>query len=218
MKAPAVRRDKTIAKASAPVIAVTGGIACGKSEVGRILAAAGVAVKDADHVARALLDPGTKIFKAVVNEFGRELLDRNGAIDRSALARRVFADANARARLEALMHPEIIREITAWRDEQRAGGRAAAALVPLLFEAGAEQGWDAIFCVVDRADRVRARLLERGLSEHEARLRVSAQWPIKEKARRSDVVLHNEAGLRELERTTMRAWHMLSERRRMHNA
>lgn len=214
MRGSAVCRGKV----TAPVIAVTGGIACGKSEVGRILSAAGVEVLDADQVARKVLAPGTKIFKAVVDAFGRELLDRNGAIDRAALARLVFSDAHERARLEALMHPEIIRQITVWRDEQRVHGRAAGALVPLLFEAGAEKGWDAILCVVDREDRVMARLRERGLSEHEARLRLSAQWPPAEKARRSDLVVRNEAGLRELEQNTMKAWMILTEGRRKHDA
>ena len=161
------------------VLGITGGIACGKSEVGRILERRGFAVCDADRLAHAAIAPGGEAQAAVARRFGSGILGADGAVDRSALARRVFGDPRALADLNAIVHP--------------------AALVPLLFEAGWTDGWTAVICVAADPARVRERLARRGWTEEESRRRIAAQWPLEEKMRRADHVIRNDGTLAELE-------------------
>ena len=113
-------------------VALTGGVASGKSEVARRFAERGVDVIDADVVARELVEPGMPSLAAIVARFGGDLLDTNGALDRRALRKRIFADATARAALEQILHPRI-------RDTLRERACAANAVyvmlaIPLLVE------------------------------------------------------------------------------------
>ncbi len=195
-------------------VALTGGIACGKSTAGRMLAEHGVAVCDADEIARELLAPGTPYTRRVIERFGPSIVDAAGAIDRRALGRRVFMDAAERAALEAIVHPETLRRLGAWLDEQRRMGRSAAAIVPLLFEVGATVGWDAVICVTADMAVVRRRLAERGLTPDEAERRVAAQWSLAEKARRADYVIENNGTLDELRRAVEQTWQMISKKER----
>lgn len=211
------RTEKAIV---APVVAITGGIACGKSEVGRILARRGVNLWDADNAARALTRPGHPLLKKMTETFGPRLLDREGRLNRSELARMIFENSNDRARLNALLHPKIAEECNAWRTTQRKQGNPAAALIPLLFEAGLDGPgkWDAVICVSDRKERVLRRLAERGLSRIEAEQRISAQWPLAEKEKRADTILYNHAGLKELEENTLAVWLRIVQQGRHHHA
>ena len=182
------------------VFAVTGGIACGKSELGRLLAGLGVMVADADEMARRLMAPGTELEAAVIGHFGPGVRGADGSLDRARLAERIFGDASARADLNALVHPPVLAELARWRAGRRAAGGLAAALVPLLYEAGAEQGWDGVVCVAAGPATVRERLRRRGLGEAEAEARIAAQWPLEEKARRADRVVRNDGDLDSLAR------------------
>ena len=167
-------------------IALTGGIACGKSVAGRALRAEGIAVCDADDLAHAALRPGTATCRAVVRAFGKDILDSDGRIDRARLGRIVFADPNARARLNAIVHPAVRRARDRWlRERRKAGDRVAVVIIPLLFEAGMDRGWDETVCVVSPRDQVLRRLRARGLTLRDAAARIRAQWPLREKARRS---------------------------------
>ncbi len=195
------------------IVAVTGGIACGKSEVGRILAAQGVEVLDTDEVARALLAPGSAALDALCADFGEGILAPDGTLDRARLAARVFADATARRQLEARVHPAVAERVDGWRRTLRREGRHGAALVPLLYEAGMAEGWDAVICVVDAEARVRARLRDRGLTDAEADLRLAAQWPPDAKARRADYVIGNRADRAALERATIEVWRRILQQK-----
>jgi dephospho-CoA kinase len=179
------------ARGRAPSVAVTGGIGCGKSEVGRLLGARGAAVFDADVLAREAMAPGTRVAAAVKRSFGSAVVGPDGAIDRAALAAVVFRDPAARRRLEALVHPRVIRRLRQGLASARAAGRIGVAVVPLLFETGLEDLCDVTLCVIADADLTRARLRARGMAPAEARRRMAAQMPLKEKARRSDVVIEN---------------------------
>lgn len=182
------------------VMGITGGIACGKSEVGRILERRGFAVCDADNLAHAVIAPGGEAREAVVRRFGPEILDAGagGAVDRAALARRVFGDPRALADLNAIVHPAARRALDRWL-AALPPDRDAAALVPLLFEAGWTAGWTAVICVAADPARVRERLARRGWTEEESQRRLSAQWPLEEKMRRADYVIRNDGTLAELE-------------------
>ncbi len=181
------------------VLGVTGGVGCGKSEVGRILERWGWAVCDADDLAHEALAPGGAAYGPVVEWFGARILAPDGTVARDRLAQIVFQDARARAELNARLHPVVCRALREWL-EGPAREKDAAAIVPLLFEAGWTAGWTAILCVVASDQTVRERLARRGWSEEESLRRIAAQWPLEEKKKRADYVIKNDGTLAELER------------------
>lgn len=200
----------------APVIAVTGGVGCGKSEVGRILSEIGVSVLDTDQAVHRLLSEDAAVHAAVVARFGQEILSDNGAIDRRRLAERVFPNEEARRALEAILHPRVRVMAEAWRQQARSS-HGGAALVPLLFEAGFDQGWDEIWCVVAREEIADARLRQRGWSLERIREVRKAQWPLERKAERAHVVIENNSTREELKALVLDHWRRL-ERRSMQYA
>ncbi len=180
-----------------PCIAVTGGVACGKSVFGRILSDQGAEVVDADEIVHRLQRPRGVLSRLIAGEFGKDFLDGQGAVDRERLGALVFADAEARSRLNALCHPVVRRWFQRWRSRPTSSW-AKVALIPLLFESGWEEDWDGTVCIAASPDLQLSRLRDRGCSEGEARDRVLAQWPLAEKMKRADVVVQNNAGLEEL--------------------
>jgi dephospho-CoA kinase len=195
-------------------IAVTGGIACGKSLVGSMLAEDGVAVCEADEIARRLMRPGAPVFDAVVQAFGRGILAADGTIDREILGRRVFSDAAERTRLNALVHPGTRQECERWLEDLARGPRrprAAAVIVPLLYEAGMEKGWDAVVCVAGPEGVQMLRLAARNLSDEEARLRLAAQMPPSRKMELADYVIFNNGTLDMLRQQTRRVLQSILE-------
>jgi dephospho-CoA kinase len=176
-------------------VAMTGGIATGKSYVRQRLQEADVPTIDADVLAREALAPGTAGFRAVLQRFGRGVLSEGGAIDRSRLASIVFTDPPARGDLEAIVHPEVYARIGAWFTRLRTNGYLGPAVadVPLLFETGHADDFDMVVVVAcDEATQL-ARLMRRdGLAEDAARQRLAAQWPIASKVDKADVVIRTD--------------------------
>jgi dephospho-CoA kinase len=173
-------------------VALTGGIATGKSHILRHLAARGVPTIDADVLAREVVEPRSPALAAVVRRFGADVLDADGALNRRALGERVFADAAARRDLEAIIHPAVYTAITTWLSQIAAAGHdpIAVADIPLLFETGHEAAFDRVIVTRCAPDQQIARLRARdGLSEAEARQRLAAQWPADQKAARADYVI-----------------------------
>lgn len=171
-------------------VALTGGIATGKSAVLRRLQARGVPVIDADVLAREVVAPGTEGFTAVVDRFGAAVLGADGALDRRALGAIVFADAGARADLEAIIHPAVYRAIAGWFASLPAGTAVAVADIPLLFETGHAGDFDRIVvgaCPPD--EQVRRVMARDGVSRAEAEARLAAQWPIGQKVALADHVI-----------------------------
>ncbi|MFH0952968.1 MAG: dephospho-CoA kinase [Verrucomicrobiota bacterium] len=198
-------------------IGLTGGFGCGKSEVGRILAAEGVAVRDADDIARDVMKVGRPAFENVVARFGREMVGADGEIHRSRLAERVFADAGERKALEAIVHPDVIGVLREWLDEVTGQGRAAVAIVPLLYEVELTDLWDAVICVAATESAVLARAVQAGWAEAAVRDRIRAQKPVDEKAARADYVIQNDGTLDALKRETRKVWKtILREEKRHH--
>ncbi|AJE04289.1 dephospho-CoA kinase [Geobacter pickeringii] len=190
------------------IIGLTGGIASGKSTVTRILERLGTAVIDADQLAREAVVPGTAGHRAIVETFGPAVLLPDGAIDRPALGRIIFADPVARGKLEAITHPAIAALAEQKLAElRRRGERVAFYVAPLLIEAGATGRVDEIWVVyVDRETQL-ARLTARdGITRHEAEQRLAAQMPMEEKAARGAVVIDNRGEPSELERQVLMLW------------
>ena len=190
---------------------MTGGIACGKSTVADFWRRWGAETLDADDVAHALIVPGGAAVAAVLDAFGPAVRAADGGIDRERLGRIAFADPAARRRLEALLHPAVIRRMRAWAEGVRREGRLGVAVVPLLFEAGMEKEWDAVVCVASDEQTMLERLAARGLSPAEAKARIASQWPVREKMARADRVIENNGSLAELENASRAVWNDLFE-------
>jgi dephospho-CoA kinase len=181
---------------SAPlVIGLTGGIGSGKSEVARAFAAVGADVADADEAARAVSTRGTPGFAAVVAAFGPEAVGADGELDRAWLRRRVFADAEARARLESILHPLI----HAFLDQALAAWRSPYGLlsVPLLLERGGLLPRVARVLVVDcpEEEQVRRVASRSGLAPAEVRAVMATQMPRAARLARADDVIDNAGAM-----------------------
>jgi len=173
-------------------VGLTGGIGSGKSEVARMLAGHGAVVVDADALAREAVAPGTPGLAAVVDAFGEEVLSSDGALDRARLGEIVFADADRRAELEAIVHPYVGRRSA----ELMAAAPPDAVVVydvPLLVEKQLEDQYDVVVVVnVDEATQVRRLVESRGMTEADARSRIAAQASRAQRRAVADVVLDNE--------------------------
>lgn len=195
-------------------VGLTGNIASGKTAVATVWRRLGAPVLDADVLAREAVEPGSPGLAAVVAAFGAGVLEASGALDRAAVRRIVFGDADARRRLEAIVHPEVarLREV-AEAELARGGARIVVHDIPLLFEVGAERGMDMVV-FVDAPEEVRlGRLLrDRALPEEEARAMIAAQMPAAEKRTRADLVIDNDGTLAELARKAEAAWAEIRER------
>jgi dephospho-CoA kinase len=187
-------------------VGITGGIACGKSEIGRCLAETGVPVCDADDLARQCMAPGGRAYKAIAASLGMEIMDEAGRIDRARLARRVFADPVLRRRLESLVHPYVRAAWREWRRRLRPPPPAAALIVPLLYETEDAREWDAVVCVAAPLARRREWLRERGLAEADMAARFSAQIELGTKMERADFALFNSGTRSALAEQTRRTW------------
>ena len=179
------------------IIAVTGGVGSGKSTVDRMLHALGIVVADADLAARDAVAPGSAGLAEVVAAFGAGVLGEDGQLDRPAMRRRVFADADARKRLEAIIHPRV-RE-TLRNTCQAASGPYVIASIPLLAEGGGRDAypWLQRILVVDVPETLQlARLLQRdGIDEALARTMIAAQASRRERLAIADDVLVNDGPL-----------------------
>ena len=195
-------------------VGLTGNIAAGKSSVARVWRARGATVIDADELSRRVVDPGTPAFAAIEAEWGDRVVEPGGALDRAALRSIVFADPEARERLESIVHPAVagLRE-----EEYRAAGergeKVIVADIPLLFEVGLADEFD-VLVLVDAPEETRLMRLvgDRGLDPDEARRMMAAQMPSELKRARADVVIENTGSLADLERRARQVWDDLLRR------
>ncbi len=172
-------------------IALTGGIACGKSLVGEIMRASGIPVCDADEIGHEVLKGDANIQAGLIKEFGTEIVGADGQIDRLVLGSKVFTDPDKRLKLNQLTHPVILKRMNEWVTRQAATADRAVGIIPLLYEVGAEKSWDVVICVgTPEAEQIR-RLVARGLTFEEARARIGAQMSQAEKMERADYVIYN---------------------------
>ena len=171
-------------------VALTGGIATGKSYVLEQFRRRGVPCLDADELAHGVTALGTEATTAIAERFGREILAADGSVDRTKLGPIVFADRAARLELEAIVHPAVHRAIAMGvRAFELMGDALAVVAVPLLYETGAEKDFDKVIVTACAPDVQLARVMARGLSEDAARQRLAAQWPTERKTARADFVI-----------------------------
>jgi dephospho-CoA kinase len=193
-------------------VALTGGIATGKSYVLDRFRDLGVPGLDADQLAHGVTAAGTEASQAIAARFGADVLDADGAVDRRKLGPLVFADPAARRDLEAIVHPPVRRAIAAGlRAFELLGGAPFAIVdIPLLYEVGREKDFDRVIVTVCSVPAQLARLVKRGLSESEAHQRLAAQMPAEEKASRADFVIRTDGLHSETDAQVENVWKALS--------
>ena len=192
-------------------IALTGGIATGKSHVRAAFEALGVPTIDSDLLARDAVAPGTSGLAAVIERFGRGILDATGQLDRHKLGQIVFADPAARRALEAIVHPHVQRATEAWFTRVNSRSHPfAIADIPLLYEVGRDRDFDKVIVVACDPRTQLARLIQRdGISEDEARQRLDAQLPIADKVRRADYVIRTDGSHEDTDKQVQEILRML---------
>ena len=175
------------------ILGLTGGIATGKSTVSRYFFEKGYAVVDADVVARRVVEPGTEGLANIVAQFGTEIIQTDGTLNREKLGAMIFADAKKRETLNSLLSDLIRRAIMADTATLVNANQPLIVLdIPLLYEAGYETHCDAVMVVYTTEEVQRKRLMGRNnLSEEEALNRIASQEPIEAKKNRADIVIDN---------------------------
>lgn len=193
-------------------LGLTGGIGAGKSEVSRLLASYGAVVIDSDKIAREVVEPGTPGLAAVVAEFGEEILDSEGRLDRPKLGSIVFADPQRLAALNAIVHP-LVRDRSAELESEAGAGSIVVHDVPLLTENGLAPLFDLVL-VVDASPQTQLdRLVRlRGMTEEEARSRMAAQATREQRKAVADLIVDNDGPLEALEPQVRKVWERLRER------
>lgn len=193
------------------IVAITGGIASGKSTVGRILAEHGCIVIDSDGIARELTRPGSPALAEIVAAFGEEVLTDEGELDRPKVAEMVFKDEQKLRCLETILHPRIIEELH--RRARESGRKWAFLLIPLLFERGLEDTVDVIWlCFAPEKVRLERAMDRDGARREDVMARMKAQIPDEEKASRADVVINTWAPLDLVEKQVLEALEELDRR------
>ena len=195
-------------------VGLTGNVASGKSTVAQLFQSWGATLIDADRLVREAQAPGGWVLRAIVERFGEHMLKRDGTLDRGALRRVVMEDADARADLNRIMHPEVNRRRAELLAEARArGDRIVVSDIPLLFEATDPAEFDVVV-LVDAPEEMRLTRLqaERGLTSIEAERMIRAQLPSSEKRARSDFVIDNVGDRATLERKAAEVWQALLAR------
>lgn len=190
------------------VIGLTGGIASGKSTVGRMLAELGAPIVDADQVAREVVQPGHAAYDDLVATFGREILSPDGTINRKQLGQLVFADSDKRRQLNAITHPRIA-EATQGKLAAlgQSGVQVAIYEAALLVENKAHLGMDGLIVVSASEDKQVARIRERnGLSQGDARARIQAQAPLADKVAVADYVIDTNSTVEDTRRQVREVW------------
>lgn len=192
-----------------PLIALTGGIASGKSTIARRLGELGAVIVDADRIVREVQSAGSPVLAQIAETFGEEVLHEDGSLDRVALGARVFGDAEALQSLNHIVHPAVRAESQRQFDAAFAADPLAVVVydVPLLKEARSADPWDLIV-VADAPAALRARRLVdlRGMTADDAQARISAQVSDAERREIADVVIDTSGDLSQTEQQVDALW------------
>lgn len=195
-------------------VGLTGGIASGKSTLGRLLAQHGAAVRDADEVVAELYAPDRAGARAVAALFGPRVLATDGSVDRAALGRVVLGDAGARGRLESAIHPLVRAATAAWMDGLLRSERPPEVAVfeaALLVETGSHQFYDRLVVVSAPLDVRRKRALAAGMAPEAVDQLLAAQTTDEAREKTADYVVRNERGSGSLGEAAKRLWKILCE-------
>lgn len=191
------------------LIGLTGGIGSGKSTVAQVLAGQGAYIVDADQIAREVVGPGSDGLTQLAAEFGADIVNEDGSLNRAELASRAFSSPTAKVRLDSIMHPLIAAQ-TARRFADAPSEAVVVHDVPLLAELGLASNYDAVI-VVDADDEIRVeRLVQRGLTEDDARARIAVQATREERLAVADYLIENHGSLADLVTQVDRVWRAIT--------
>jgi dephospho-CoA kinase len=193
------------------LIGLTGGIGSGKSTVSARLAELGAVVVDADAITRELQQPGTEVFDAMVERFGGGIVAADGTLDRQVVADIVFADADALADLNAIVHPAVGVELARRMEAEAATDHVVVLDVPLLVESGRSDLAALVVVDVDPEVAVRRLVQHRGMREDDVRARMARQASREERLARADHVLDNSGTVEDLHAQVDALWEKLSD-------
>ncbi|MDZ7312299.1 MAG: dephospho-CoA kinase [candidate division KSB1 bacterium] len=196
------------------VVGLTGGIGCGKSEVRRRLLDAGFTVIDADTLAKQLSETDPLIIANIKNEFGEQMYDAAGRLQRKALAAIVFSDRKALETLNGIIHPRVISTVERQLEKlQQQGEKIVIIEAALFYEVNWNEAMDAMVVVNAPLEKRLAWVMQRdGVDEAAVRQRMANQLPLEEKVKRADYVIHNDGDLKRLDQEVARLIVMLRER------
>jgi dephospho-CoA kinase len=194
------------------LVGLTGGIGSGKSTVASMLERHGAVILDADGFAHHAVRGGSEAYAAVVARFGADVVGPDGELDRPKLAGVVFADPQALADLEAIVHPEVRKMIADGIQAELDTDHVVVLVNPLLIEMGTHRDCDVVVVVSSSPETQVARSVARGMSEDDVRARIAAQLPLEERARAADVLLDNEGTVEELADEVAVLWRDLADR------
>jgi dephospho-CoA kinase len=196
-------------------VGLTGGIACGKSTVARLLTEKGALLIDFDELARKVVEPDQPAWRQIADTFGPGILHPDRTIDRAKLGAIVFRDKRKRARLNSIVHPAVFAAWCCRTQEIKEIKPDAIILsdVPLLIEEGMQAVFDLVMLIYVSAEEQMDRLMKRnGLSREEAQQRLKAQMPIDDKLPFAQIVIRNHGTLEDTRRLVDRAWQDLLQR------
>ncbi len=193
------------------LIGLTGGIAAGKSTVARRWVESGAIEIDADQVARQVVEPGTPGLKAIVENFGSDILTESGELDRKALGKLIFSDQDKRELLNSILHP-LIKERTRQLLSEMPEQAIVVYNVPLLVEAAVDHAFDLVVTVeAPEEEQIRRLVRNRGLTEADARNRIAAQAKPVERAARADRILNSNQDINLLLRDADALWREIEQ-------
>lgn len=198
-----------------PLIALTGGIASGKSTIARRLAEHGAVIVDADQIVRDVQAPGSPVLARIAEAFGADMLAADGSLDRAALGATVFGDPERLAQLNAIVHPAVRAESQRRFEAALAADENAVVVydVPLLVEARVDDPWDTIVVAHAPEAERRRRLVEiRGMDEAAARARIASQVSDEQRLAIADVVIDTAGTIADTHAQTDAFWERIRER------
>lgn len=194
------------------LIGITGGIACGKTEVSKVFQRKGAIILSGDQIGKEMVQKNNKILKELVQTFGKEILNKNKSLNRRKLGEIAFASKESKGKLNRIVHPYLLKELRRRIENLRRKGDKDVVVVDaaLIVEWGLQKELDyLIFVQSKREDKVRRLQKQKGYSRKEALDRIKSQLPEITKKRWADFVIINEGGLSEIEKKAEKIWKQL---------
>lgn len=197
-------------------IAITGGVAEGKTTVLQLFASLGATTLSSDAIAATLLLPGTEVCRQVIHQFGQAVVTAEGTLAREALAALAFGEPRLRRRLNQIVHPAVVQALERELDALKATTALVLVEVPLLIEVALQAHFDGIIVVQATPALQRQRLLARGLSPQRVEQILRSQLPTRCKVPFADWVIRTHGSLQQVERRVRQVWRALTESRQVY--